>query len=260
MFNFFKKKKPIARWYSLEKGLQDVWPIIPAPSVKREWRKQPQTSAYNPNSKTKNCPGMNLLMNAGWVIPVPADFKIITNGDGLNFEYVESLRFQNERGWDPTYIGFHDQEQAERVLDDNTKTLKSVVKVHTPWRVEIDSDYYLLQMPVHYNNESRFTPATGILDPAYSHEINIQLFWHVLQGETLVRAGTPLVQYVPIHKKAFMASQFNFTCEPATEKDRQLEKSFDYSIRSVFTDSDNLKSRLDRVKNLTHKYRNKRSK
>jgi len=260
MFNFFRKK-PIARWYSLERGLEDVWPVIPAASVKRNWR----TKSQNPNPEhgsnyTKNCPGMNLLMSAGWVITVPADFKITTNGDGIHFDFLESVRFQNEKAFDATYIGFHDQEQSERILDDPKKNLKTVVKVHTPWRVEIDPDYFLIQMPVHYNNEDRFTPATGILDPSYSHEINVQLFWHVMEGETLIKAGTPLVQYIPIHKNAYMSNQFDFSCVPATEDDRKLERAFDYALRSVFQQTDILKSRLDRVRKVMHKYRSKRSK
>ena len=76
--------------------------------------------------------------------------------------------------------------------------LNSAVKVETPWRVKASEDMLLLQMPVSYNNETRFTAAYGIVDPMYMHAIPIQLFWHVLEGKTLVKAGTPLAQFVPI--------------------------------------------------------------
>ena len=41
MFNFLKKKKPIARFYSLQEGVADLHPIIPTASVKRPWIKLP---------------------------------------------------------------------------------------------------------------------------------------------------------------------------------------------------------------------------
>ena len=40
---------------------------------------------------------MNLLMSPGWVITVPADFKITTNGDGIHFDFLESVRFKMKK-------------------------------------------------------------------------------------------------------------------------------------------------------------------
>ena len=262
MFNFLKKNKPIARFYSLQEEVADVHPIIPTSSLKRSWTKLSHSPhPDNGDVFTKNCPGIKLMMNAGWVLTAPADFIIKTNGDGVNFEYTESQRFHLEKPpGQEKYIDFHDQDQTERILDDPGKSLKTVVKVHTPWRVELDDDYLLLQVPVHYSNEKRFTPATGILDPRYAHVLNVQLFWHVFKGEELVRAGTPLVQYIPIPRKAYISSHFDFTCDEATDYDRKMERSFDYSLRSVIYKFDSLKSRLVRVRKVVDKYRSNRRK
>lgn len=254
MFNFFKKKKPIARWYTLEPGLDDVWPVLPSNQVDRPWRTTPGLDGSP--ATTRRCPGINLITQAGWTIPVPGDFEVHTFGDGVDFEFRESVRFKNEKYEDEAvYLGFHDASQTTPILNNSENTLGVALKVHTPWRVEIDPDYFLLQLPVPYVNESRFSVAPGILDPSYSHEINIQIFWHVMEGKTLVRGGTPLVQYIPIHKDAFMSNQFNFSVGEATENDRRLERSFNYSLRSIFQNEDNLKSRLNRVRKVVNKYR-----
>ena len=116
----------------------------------------------------------------------------------------------------------------------------------------------LLQIPVHYTNEKRFTPATGLIDPRYAHVLNVQLFWHVLNGEELVRAGTPLVQYIPVPRNAYISSHFNFICDEANEHDRKLERSFNYTLRSVIYKYDSLKSRLVKVRKVIDKYRSNR--
>jgi len=262
MFNLFKKKKPIARFYSLQEGVADLYPIIPTASVKRPWIKLPSNPHPNDGSiATKNCPGIKLMLNAGWVLTAPADFIITTDGDGVNFKYSEAQRFNLEQGsGQDKYIDFHDQNQTERILDDPSKSLKTVVKIHTPWRVELDDDYLLLQVPVHYSNEKRFTPATGLLDPRYAHVLNVQLFWHVLNGEELVKAGTPLIQYIPIPRKAYVSSHFNFICDEATDEDRKMERSFNYTLSSVIYKFDSLKSRLVRVRKVIDKYRSNRRK
>ena len=57
MFNFFKTKKPLIRFYSLEEGLADVYPIVPTSTVKRPWLKAPNNPHPNDGSiATKNCP------------------------------------------------------------------------------------------------------------------------------------------------------------------------------------------------------------
>jgi len=254
--NIFNKK-PAIRFYSLEPGLHDVYPVFPANQLKRDWLKdQEQSNPINGHMPTKNCPGIKLINNAGWILPAPADFYITTNGDGVSFEWDEKITFsQAKPPGNEVYVGYHDQEQTEKILDDSTKSLKTVVKINTPWRVELPKDKLLLQLPVSYNNEDRFTSAIGILDPTYVHVLNVQLFWHKLNGKTLVRAGTPLAQFIPIDRNSFTASQFNCTIESANKKDIELETAFNYTMLSTFLHEDSLKSRLQRVRKVIDKYR-----
>ena len=51
--------------------------------------------------------------------------------------------------------------------------------------------------PDHYDWES----SSGVLEPALSSELNVQLYWNVEEGERFIKAGTPLMQIVPIWEK-----------------------------------------------------------
>jgi len=254
MFNF-KKKKPKIRFYSTEPGVPDVFPVVPTSQIERSWLNLPNFNHdTNGDMWTKNCPGIKLIMNAGWVIPAPADFIIETNGDGIDFQWIEPIKFAHEKPpGNEIYIGFHDKDQSARLVN-KKNTLQTVVKVNTPWRVEVSDDYLLLQMPVSYNNEFRFTSAQGILDPRYAHVLNIQLFWHETNSKTIIKAGTPLAQFIPIKRNEYISTNFDFSVTEATEKDKQKERAFNYALRCSELKYDTLKSRLKRVKSVLSKY------
>ena len=59
-------------------------------------------------------------------------------------------------------------------------------------------------MPVVYSDENRFTTLPGF----FSHEhgpaqLNVQVMWHVMEGKTLIKAGTPISQYILMPKAKY---------------------------------------------------------
>ena len=200
--NIFKPKSWI-RFYSLEPAVADLYPIITAHSLKRSWQQPEIKKSKCPISgmmSSSNCPGITNVANAGYIMTAPADFIISTSGDGFSFAWEVPYMFKFTDG-NRGYIEKHDAKQTEPLLDNPDNTLKEIVKVETPWRIKASNDVVLLQLPVTYNNEKRFTPATGIIDPKYAHVLNVQLFWHVMEGEVHIKAGTPLCQYIPLNRK-----------------------------------------------------------
>jgi len=252
----FGKKTPAKSWirfYSMEPGVPEIFPIRPSSEIKRKWMEiQQDPDPDNGPMYTKNCPGIKKLVNTGWVITAPADFFILTNGNGIDFRWREARKFnRGTPSWE-NYIGFHNQHQTELVLDDPSKTLKMAVKIDTPWRIAASDDMMLIQLPVTYNNESRFTAATGLFDPRFGHVVNIQLFWHVLEGETLIKAGTPLAQFIPVKRDFLNINNHDVTIDTATSDDILTEKKFNYATSCTFIPHDNIGSRLRRaVKSLT---------
>jgi len=255
LFGYFSKKKQFIRFYSIDEGTPTLFPIVKSSSLSRSYLTQ---SEYDDTLSSKNCPGIKKIVSAGWLVPAPADFAIQTNGDGVSFDYGEPYRFSKVTPGMDSYVSSHTRIQTEMLLNDPTTTLKTVVKIETPWRVEASDDTLLLIMPVAYNNENRFYAASGILDPKYGHVLNIQLFWKVLDGKTIIKAGTPLCQIIPISRKALTTSSYDVIMDLATEIDKLKEREFNYASTCAFLSNDSLSSRLTRVISVLNKYKTKR--
>ena len=261
MFNAIKKlfkKRSYIRFYSLESGVATLYPIVKSSTVKRRFMEEEQIGDMPETLSSKNCPGIKKIISTGWIVTAPADFTVNTVGDGVTFEWNEPYRFTKITPGMDSYVSGHTRSQTEPLLDDPNDTLKTVIKIETPWRIEASDDVVFLLMPVTYNNESRFTAATGILDPKYGHLINIQLFWKVLSGRTLIRAGTPLCQIIPVSRKALSSSFYDVTIDVADETDKQKEREFNYASNCAFLPSDKLSSRLGRIITILNKYNNRR--
>lgn len=252
--NIFKPKSWI-RFYSLEPGVTDLYPIITAHSLKRSWMEPEVRKKKCPISgmlSSSNCPGITNIANSGYIMTAPADFIITTNGDGVTFKWEVPYMFK--KGMDG-YIDKHDSKQTEPILDNIDNTLSEVVKVESPWRIKSSDDIVFLQIPVAYNNEKRFTAATGIIDPKYAHVLNVQLFWHVLEGETFIKAGTPLVQYIPLNRNYLNLNQFETIVDSAGDMEYNLEESFQYANRCNSIRFDSVQSRINRVTEVFKRYR-----
>jgi hypothetical protein len=256
--NIFKPKSWI-RFYSLEPAVADLYPIITAHSLKRSWQEPEVRKRKCPISgmmSSSNCPGITNIANAGYVLTAPADFIITTNGDGVSFQWEVPYMFKFSdtiKG----YIDKHDYKQTEPLLDNPGTTLKEIVKVETPWRIKSSDDVVFLQIPVSYNNEKRFSAATGIIDPKYAHVLNVQLFWHVMEGETFIKAGTPLVQYVPMSRKYLNLNMFDTIIDGAGELEYNLEEAFQYANKCNSLRFDSVQSRINRVTEIFKRYRKK---
>ena len=96
MLNFLRRKKPWIRFYSLEPGLAEVYPLEPTSKVKRSWLQKDvkgNRCPFQGSQNSSNCPGIKQIARLGYVVVAPMDFTIITNGDGISFEYEIPNRF-----------------------------------------------------------------------------------------------------------------------------------------------------------------------
>ena len=277
MFNLFKKKKPWVRWYSTDPGVADLHPWFPARKLHRPWRTKALKDAGARNSEERRCPWLRAermwerlqkqmhgeamtpdnyahgvtcpatskVMDSGYILPLPADLIIKTCGDGVNFEYITQKQFVNEQ----RYVKSHIPEQTVGMRDtisSNKPVLDWTIKLELPWRVQAHPDLVFMQIPIAYHEEKRFTVPTGIADPSYSYEINLQLFWHVIEeGTYLLKAGTPLCQWVPMHRDYLTMRGWDVRVETANELDTENNDIMEYQRRKNFLESTNLKERID---------------
>tara|TARA_Y100001934_G_C11772835_1_gene504541 strand:- start:78 stop:467 length:390 start_codon:yes stop_codon:yes gene_type:complete len=109
-------------------------------------------------------------------------------------------------------------------------------------------DVLFIQMPIPYWDEKRFTPPTGLVDPSYSFEINLQLFWHdIAPGEHIIKAGTPLCQWMPVDRSFFYAKEkdWDIVIEEMNEDDVKNNEQMDYNRYMHFMETTSLKERIE---------------
>ncbi len=270
MFNWFRKKKSWLRFYSMDQNVAIMYPVVDNRLTDRDWNGIADVSRNRPEQGKQivlNCPAIKQITSVGYVLRAPADF-VIKTGPGvehLSWEtpflfkrHSDKYTFSNA----DYYVSWHSPAQTEplipkEILNTDKKYLHSAVKVETPWRVKASDDILLLQLPVTYNNEARFSAAIGILDPKYMHAVSVQLFWHVLEGETLIKAGTPLVQYVPIQRSLLEKNSLEFIVDTATDVEKELEEAYAFANHSRFPRSDSAGNKVRIVKQLFDYFRKK---
>lgn len=222
--NIFNKKPKVV-FTSLIPGLERVMPIVPAKDIQHNWvsnamadyRKQKENPEFlmKRSLHTARCPGIFTMHRTGWVLRNWQDFVIETNGDGESFAWSTPI---DSSKWCDTYkvpsIEHHGKEQLFNFMDKwRSDTLRVALKINTPWIVDVPDGYYLLEMPVANSDEVRFSAFIGVYDKEYAPPtLNIALQWHVLNGKTLIKAGTPLAQYILVKK-----DDFDFECNAVKE-------------------------------------------
>ena len=289
MFNLFKKKKKWIRFYSLHEGVSHMNPWVPAKTLKRKWKTEALKKYYGKDSKCpamriKNlwehhkkkldgdesipdglfnhavtCPALTTLFETGWVMTAPADFLIKQDGSGEDFGWLSQVLFDSGG---PTYITAHAPEQTEGMrnlvnpLAENIS--ETVIKLELPWRIQAHPDIVFIQIPIPYWDEKRFSIPTGIVDPSYSYEVNLQLFWHATEdGEYLVKAGTPLALWIPFERSQLNNDTYDVTIEEANDEDRKNNRIMDYNRYMNFTEMTTLKQRIQNQKEVLKLNKNK---
>ncbi len=226
----FFKRKPIIEFVNETPGVAELMPLVPAREHRHPWvqralldfaktRENPEWN-HSKAMHTARCPGIFSIQRHGWIMRTWQDIVITTRKeDPVNFSWL-CARSQD-------YVGFHQPHQyADHWADWPADTLRSVVKINSGWRCVVPKGYYLMEMPLPLSEEQRFTTVTGFFSrDAGPASMNVQLLWHVMDGETLIKAGTPIAQYMLVPKE-----QFEMVCRDAEPRDRlELSRLYDES-------------------------------
>ena len=270
MFNWFKKTKSWVRFYSMDQNVSIMYPVVDNRLTDRDWNNVGDISRNRPEQGKQtvlNCPAIKQITSVGYVLRAPADFiiKTGTTVDKLSWETPFLFKRHSDKytfSGSEYYISWHSPSQTEPLIpkeipNTDKQYLHSAVKVETPWRVKASDDIVLLQLPVTYNNEARCTAAIGVLDPKYMHSVSVQLFWHVLEGETLIKAGTPLVQYVPVQRSLFQKNSVDFIVDTATDVEREIEEAYAFANHSRFPKTDSAGNKVRVITQLFEYFRKK---
>ena len=175
-FNTLEKNKPTnLEWY--KKALDDF--------------------KNNKNQKhIAKCPGINSIVKTGWIQKTYQDIVVTTNGDKKSFKVEVEIDQAKGPGGDciGNYVNFITADVFSKFKPANKFSMETLIKIQSPWIVYIPEGYKLLVMPVAYSDQNLFTSTTGLLKGM--NFLNVQLFWHNLNGTQKIKKGTPLSQYI----------------------------------------------------------------
>jgi hypothetical protein len=209
---------PNLKFYSLIPEITKNFPITKAESVNFNWVQKCRTD-YKEKNKTNSvekhtarCIGINSILKTGWIQYTYQDIEIKTNGDGTSFLWRSEIDQQSlpEVGKLLNhYIDFHTPDDFYKFRPFDNNTLKTVIKIQSPWFVEIPKNYFLLRIPIPYPDDNRFTVVPGILN--YNNFLNVQIYWHCLNSTEIIKKGTPLCQFILIKNENidYEICQFN---------------------------------------------------
>jgi hypothetical protein len=240
------------RFWTTWPGLSVTYPIIPTDQIPVPWlgssRQYLQSLNQKLNHPTTNaahlCSGITASLTQGWTVTSWCDFIITTNGDSTSFEWRLPQRIGSKYP-SPIIEHFDSQLWGDHAnLPPNT--LKTLIKYNTPWCFWAPPGWGLLVAPLQYHNESRFTNALGIIDPARGNQLNALLLWHEPNKQTLVRAGTPLFQMYPVP-----------LARPQAQIQEANSNEMDFHITRDFLFSNTFASNRDQAQKLYEYYRSK---
>ncbi|NBP00986.1 MAG: hypothetical protein EBU90_12785 [Proteobacteria bacterium] len=185
-------------------GLADTVPIIKTSDALPRWVSLARND-FKQASKVKThiarCPGIFDLFKQGYLIPAWHDITIRSDGERFGWE-IPSENLMNLRGTN-SIAQAHDKNTIGKHLPRPPWANPNVLKINTPWHVIAPKGVKLLMTSVPYPDTFEIEALNGILDPAVSTEINLQLNFNILRGEHLIKAGTPLAMIIPLSENEF---------------------------------------------------------
>jgi hypothetical protein len=225
------------KFHCLLPEVMEKYPIIKAKEYKPLWLRD-SALAYKQdlqnNSKTNHvngtvkCSGIQSILNRGFILRTWHDLTIKTGTDPHKFEYIipEAISsYLHARNYDSPLISWFDGEDPRMRVPVPDGSLKTIIKLTMPWSVEIPKGWSLLIQPIPYPDETAFTATHGVLDQGNFFEINPILVWHKMQSETLIKAGTPICQLIPIKNE-----QMDFENLPYDDETKKRAMSWKYNI------------------------------
>lgn len=238
---FWRKKKQSLlpdkyEFWTTVPGLETLYPVTPISDLTIPWISnsrqyiQGRVKALGTLDKSAAhlCSGIKGATSYGWIVQSCFDLLIETNGDGCTFKWILPEMVCHYIPGE--LVGSFDNQIFGNFVELPPQSLKTIVKINSPWRFSAPAGKGLMYVPLQYHNENRFTSTVGYLDPKIGNQLNAVLFWHVLNGTTLIKAGTPLFQIIPIDLE-----MPGFEVRRASEKELEYTKVRDIVLTNTFT-------------------------
>lgn len=211
MLEFFKKK---IKFHCKLSEVLETYPILSSKTIKWQWLKESsiaykkmleQRGRQESIAGTVKCPGMINIMQKGWVLTSWFDLTIYTDENETDrFRYSipsEIESYLADKEWNKGLVSWFSESEPALKIPTSQNDLHTLIKISTPWTVEIPKGKALLMMPIPYPDNPEFSAVHGILEEGDFYDINAIIKIHKRPGELFIPAGTPLCQMIVIDQK-----------------------------------------------------------
>jgi hypothetical protein len=210
-------------FFSSVPGLVETFPIVAAKHCLPDWIAYAKAD-YNKKEKhdlhIMRCPGIVEVLASGYIIKAWHDFNLTCTEDNITV-HIPNRAIHDLLGRETIQIQSH--HSIAKFFPERPWSQRSILKINTPWQVFAPKGVKFMMIPLPYNEQMLFESCIGILDPALSTELNIQGYWNSGIGTQTIKAGTPLVQLVPLTDKTY-----DFVVRDMTERDEKWIKISSY--------------------------------
>lgn len=195
--------------------------VIPEPYPARklmpEWFKNLPPKINNEqkleNSTIKRCMPFLDALNIGWIIPLAADVEFSKGPDGI----ITKSHFAR------SMIQTHNRSQVAG----HPMLPEQPWKWINHWAIKMPKGYSMLFVPPLNRYEPRFECISGLVDDTYMGQdafeyINFPFFFKQKNYTGLIKAGTPLVQCIPIKRDGVLSSSNKISIGELSKKDVEL--------------------------------------
>lgn len=203
------------KFKSLVPELLEEMPIIEASKYRYGWYSKAieyMKTSTEDKPYTARCPGIIKVNTEGWIQRLSQDILIKTKKGHSEFMWKipdDQKIYDNVLG-----LHYHGEEQMAQFRDLGKETFPVVLNIQSAWIVDIPEGYSLLQLPIPYPDDNRFTAAVGILRG--KNYLNVPMFWHSVGTEERLVKGTPLCQYILVKD-----NEKEWSLEVASQQDRK---------------------------------------
>ena len=202
---FYPSRGTGAEEKRIYKLLGQAWPIQPIINFKPDWYKNLGRTYQHHSSQgmkthptAKSCPGIFDYMRAGYIVPMWCDiqFKFSEeNNKRCDIAVTETI-YKNV----PNLVRQHEYQQVKDApfLEGGCSTL---VKLNSPWYVNVPKGVSLLIASPFYHINNDFTVIPGIIDADLEHlpnkEVNCFIKLNKPNVTIKLNQGQPLLQIIP---------------------------------------------------------------
>ena len=215
-----------------------LWNTIPQPDkairfapewFKRLPREMGMPDAHGlPGLTIKACLPVTDVLSLGFMLPLPFDVQLMVPEDRVSIQmgWAPNVPFQPIEQHHPGQIG---------APEDPFQTAMPL-KFINPWRIKVPDGYSVLFSQPFSRPDLPFTCFSGLVDcDRFDTAVNIPFVWTGPVGETLLPAGTPIAQVLPIRRDTLIkdarsrVSTDHELSEQDHAKDRKYNEESTYS-------------------------------